>query len=203
MGSHILLPSTVSSSEELNMTPEQCADTLTKLQNGLQKYALERDVDTFLVDVTDGLPGLLALTVIKMNLRPGQSLEAYYMPGPTDRPDVISQFENFCHGLKVNFVFFPLKFLHATAKNTYLQKFQIASDAVDFNQVLRTMMIATRAQEVDGLVINPIVADLEDSDLLALAEYINQITPLIPNDLMILPKLEYKKTRFCPIIKIN
>ena len=65
---------------------EECEEVMKALIFGLQEYANKSGFKKFLVALSGGMDSALVLALVKMGLRPGQSLEAIYMPSIYSSP---------------------------------------------------------------------------------------------------------------------
>lgn len=138
-------------------TEEQCADILKALQFGLQEYAVKSGFKKFLVALSGGLDSALVLAIVKLSLRPGQDVEAVYMPSIHSAILSTQLCEEMCARLKIPLRHLPIKFLHSTVKNTFTQTFPDKFDGlVDENiqSRLRGALLYTRSNQTGAMVIN-------------------------------------------------
>ncbi len=136
---------------------EECLEVLKGLQFGLQEYARKSGFKKFLVALSGGMDSALVLAIAKLSLRPGQSVEAIYMPSIHSSPVSTQLSEDMCARLGISLSYLPIKFLHATVKNTFLQTFSEPFDGlVDENiqSRLRGTFLYTRSNQTGAMVIN-------------------------------------------------
>jgi hypothetical protein len=174
---------------------KECSWIVTKVQEDFQKFASEQGTSNFLVDLTEGLGPVLVLVIIKLSLKPGQILRAVFLPGletPTDR---IKKIEDLVKNLKIDLTYFPLKFLETTARKAGFEG--------GVHHHLRVAYVEGLAERDESLILNPLIGELSCEELNTLALYLNQISSLIPKDLLGEAKVEYKESRQCPIVNLR
>ncbi len=178
---------------------EECAEALKALTFGLQEYASKSGFKKFLVALSGGMDSALVLAIVKLGLKPGQSVEAIYMPSIFSAASSTELSETMCKGLGVPLAYFPIKFLHSAIKNaftnTFPEPFQGLTDE-NIQSRLRGTLLYTRSNQTDALVINTsnkselavgystqygdsvgaisILGDLYKTEVYRLAEYINK-----------------------------
>lgn len=185
---------------------EECAEVLLALQFGLQEYAGKCGFKKFLVALSGGIDSALVLAIVKLSLRPGQDVEAIYMPSIHSSTLSTNLCEEMCRRIKTPLRYLPIKFLHATMKNTFGQTFAEPFEGLVNENVqsrLRGTLLYTRSNQTNAMVINTsnkselavgystqygdsvgaisLLGDLYKSEVYQLCHYINQhFGPLIP-----------------------
>lgn len=177
---------------------EECAEVLSALKFGLQEYAAKNGFKKFLVALSGGMDSALVLAIAKLSLKPGQELEAIYMPSVFSSPLSTQLCEEMCRRIKVSLRYFPIKFLHAMVKNAFTQSFPETFDGLVDENVqsrLRGTLLYTRSNQTGAMVINTsnkselavgystqygdsvgalsLLGDLYKTEVYQLAEYIN------------------------------
>ena len=196
---------------ELN--DESCQEIIDALCFGLQDYAKKSFFKKFLVALSGGLDSALVLALAKISLKPGQELEAIYMPSEFSRDISYKASKLMCDKAKIPLLNLPLNDLH----NMCRQKFQIEvgdklQGVADENiqSRLRGMLLYARSNQSNALVINTsnkselavgystlygdsvgalsLLGDLYKSEAYQLAKYINRkYKNLIPDDIITRP----------------
>ncbi len=138
-------------------TDEECGDILKALQFGLTEYAGKSGFKKFLVALSGGLDSALVLAIVKLALRPGQELEAIYMPSIHSASLSTQLCEDMCLRLKIPLRHLPIKFLHSTVKNTFTQTFPEKFEGLIDENVqsrLRGTLLYTRSNQTGAMVVN-------------------------------------------------
>jgi NAD+ synthase (glutamine-hydrolysing) len=124
---------------------------------GLQEYASKCGFNKFLVALSGGIDSALVLTLAKLALKEGQTLEAIYMPSQFSATMSYDLSFELCKNLGVSLKTFSIKFLHSSVKNAYLDTFsEMLSGVADENvqSRLRGMLIYTHSNKTGAMVIN-------------------------------------------------
>ncbi len=178
---------------------EECADVLKGLMFGLQEYTQKNGFKKFLVALSGGMDSALVLAIVKLSLKPTQSLEAIYMPSVFSTSVSTELSEDMCRRIGIPLSYFPIKFLHSSIKNAFAQTFPDPFSGLTDENVqsrLRGTLLYTRSNQTGALVINTsnkselavgystqygdsvgalsLLGDLYKSEVFRLAEYINQ-----------------------------
>jgi NAD+ synthase (glutamine-hydrolysing) len=138
-------------------TNENCKEVLKALQFGFQEYAKKSGFSKFLVALSGGIDSTLVLAIIKLCLKPGQELEAIYMPSIYSSPISTQLSEELCQNLGIKLSYFPIKFLHAMVKNSFEQSFSEKFEGLTDENVqsrLRGLLLYTRSNQTGAMVIN-------------------------------------------------
>ncbi len=181
------------------LSDEECASVLEALIFGLQEYATKSGFKKFLVALSGGMDSALVLAIVKLGLKPGQELEAIYMPSQFSSPISTQLSEEMCKKLNIPLSYFPIKFLHSAVRNAFTQNFPDPfAGLVDENvqSRLRGTLLYTRSNQTGAVVINTsnkselavgystqygdsvgalsLLGDLYKSEVYQLSEYINK-----------------------------
>ncbi len=138
-------------------TEDECLEVLKALQFGLQEYAQKSGFKKFLVALSGGMDSALVLAITKLSLKPGQSVEAIYMPSIHSATLSTQLSEEMCRRLNIPLSYLPIKFLHSNVKNTFTQTFSEAFSGLTDENVqsrLRGMLLYTRSNQTGAMVIN-------------------------------------------------
>jgi NAD+ synthase (glutamine-hydrolysing) len=136
---------------------EECYDVFKGLIFGLQEYAIKAGFKKFLVALSGGMDSALVLALVKLGLRPGQSVEAIYMPSLYSSPLSTELCEKMCKGLGIPLSYFPIKFLHSAVKNAFTQTFSDPFEGLADENIqsrLRGTLLYTRSNQTGAMVIN-------------------------------------------------
>ena len=136
---------------------EECADVLKALQFGLQEYAKKSGFKKFLIALSGGMDSALVLAIAKLSLKPGQSLEAIYMPSMFSATLSTELCEDMCRRIGIKLRYFPIKFLHSAVKNAFTQTFEEPFQGLTDENVqsrLRGTLLYTRSNQTNAMVIN-------------------------------------------------
>jgi NAD+ synthase (glutamine-hydrolysing) len=136
---------------------EECEDVLKALTFGFQEYARKNGFKKFLIALSGGIDSALVLTIVKMGLTPGQSIEAIYMPSIYSSSLSANLSELICKNLQVPLSYLPIKFLHSMIRNTFTQSFaEPFSGIIDENvqSRIRGMLLYTRSNQTGAMVLN-------------------------------------------------
>jgi NAD+ synthase (glutamine-hydrolysing) len=136
---------------------EECLEVLRALQFGLQEYAKKSGFKKFLIALSGGIDSALVLAITKLCLRPGQSVEAIYMPSIHSASLSTQLCEEMCQKIEVPLSYLPIKFLHSAVKNAFTQTFtEIFTGLTDENiqSRLRGTLLYTRSNQTGAMVIN-------------------------------------------------
>lgn len=180
-------------------TDEECEEVMKALIFGLQEYATKSGFKKFLVALSGGMDSALVLALVKIALRPGQSVEAIYMPSVFSSPISTQLSEEMCKKIGIPLSYFPIKFLHSAVKNAFTQSFKDPFTGLTDENVqsrLRGTLLYTRSNQTGAMVINTsnkseiavgystqygdsvgaisLLGDLYKSEVYRLAEYVNQ-----------------------------
>ena len=136
---------------------EECLEVLKALQFGLQEYAQKSGFKKFLVALSGGMDSALVLAITKLSLKPGQSVEAIYMPSIHSASLSTELSEEMCRRLGIKLAYLPIKFLHSTVKNAFIQTFSDPFEGLIDENVqsrLRGTLLYTRSNQTGAMVIN-------------------------------------------------
>jgi NAD+ synthase (glutamine-hydrolysing) len=176
-----------------------CLEVLKALQFGLQEYASKSGFKKFLVALSGGIDSALVLAIVKLSLKPGQSVEAIYMPSVHSSGLSTELAQEMCRRLGIPLSYLPIKFLHSMVKNTFQQTFTDSFEGLTDENVqsrLRGMLLYTRSNQTGAMVLNTsnkselavgystqygdsvgaisLLGDLYKTEVFRLSAYINQ-----------------------------
>lgn len=138
-------------------TDEECEDVLSALKFGLQEYAGKSGFKKFLVALSGGIDSALVLAIVKLALKPGQEVEAVYMPSIHSASLSTQLCEDMCRKIRVPLWHLPIKFLHSTVKNTFTNTFPDRFEGLTDENIqsrLRGTLLYTRSNQTGAMVIN-------------------------------------------------
>lgn len=136
---------------------EECLEVLKALQFGLQEYAQKSGFNKFLIALSGGMDSAIVLAITKLCLKPGQSVEAIYMPSVHSATLSTQLCEEMCRRLNIPLSYLPIKFLHSAIKNTFTQTFSdpfIGLTDENIQSRLRGTLLYTRSNQTGAMVIN-------------------------------------------------
>lgn len=136
---------------------EELLEVFKALQFGLQEYARKSGFKKFLVALSGGMDSALVLAITKLSLKPGQSVEAIYMPSIHSASISTQLSEEMCRKMEIPLSFLPIKFIHAAVKNTFTQTFPEPFSGLTDENVqsrLRGTFLYTRSNQTGAMVIN-------------------------------------------------
>lgn len=134
-----------------------CALIWKALQFGLQEYARKSGFKNFLVALSGGMDSALVLSLIKSSLKPGQAVEAIYMPSIHSSPLSWDLSLALCERLGVGLVSMPIKFMHSNVKISFQSTFNDPFEGLTDENVqsrLRGMLLYTRSNQTGAMVVN-------------------------------------------------
>lgn len=195
------------------LSDEDCESLLRALSFGLQEYARKTHHKKFTIALSGGVDSALVVTLIKLALEEDQDLEAVYMPGLFSSPLSYELSSELCDRLQIRLRSLPIKFLHSSVKNAYLDAFgESMSGLADENiqSRLRGALIYARSNQKGSMVINTsnkseiavgystlygdsvgaisLLGDLYKTEVFRLCRYINQkYGQLIPEQIITRP----------------
>lgn len=153
--SRINFKDTVAHLEKLN--DNECQEIIAALGFGLQEYASKCGFNKFTIALSGGMDSALVLTIIRLSLKEGQSLEAIYMPSIHSSSLSYDLSLELCQKLGVPMKTLPIKFLHSTAKNLFGQTFNEPFEGLTDENIqsrLRGLLIYTRSNQTNSMVVN-------------------------------------------------
>ncbi len=190
-----------------------CQEMKEALQFGLQEYAGKTGFNKFTVALSGGMDSALVLTLIRLSLKKGQSLEAIYMPSQYSAGLSYDLSLALCTNLGVPLYTLPIKFYHATIKNNFNDIFGAPLEGLANENIqsrLRGTLLYARSNMINSLVVNTsnkselavgystlygdsvgaisLIGDLYKTEVYRLSQYINTLHPgLIPEGIITRP----------------
>jgi NAD+ synthase (glutamine-hydrolysing) len=211
----LMYPAWVKGSETHLKTwePDDCQSVFEALKFGLQEYAQKNGFKKFLIAFSGGVDSALVLAITKLSLKPGQSVEAIYMPSIHSSTLSYDLCYEMCQKLEVPLTSFPIKFLHSTVKNQFTQTFSESFEGLTDENIqsrLRGMLIYTRSNQTGAMVINTsnrselavgystqygdsvgalsILGDVYKTEVYQLCDHLNKLYPgIIPEKIITRP----------------
>lgn len=197
----------------LPLTDSESMEILEALKFSIQEYAKKSNMNKFLIALSGGMDSALVLTIIKLSLQRGQSIEAVFMPGFFSSSLSYDLATDLCRNLDVPLRLFPIKFIHSTIRNNYTDNFKNSLQGVADENIqsrLRGALIYARSNDTGAMVINTsnkselavgystlygdsvgafsLLGDLYKTEIFDLARFINKIHPgLIPGEIIARP----------------
>lgn len=202
------------------LSHQDCEQIINGMIFGLQEYALKQNFNKFLVELSGEINSAVVLTIAKLALKPGQELEAIYMPGLNSLPQSFELSAQLCQNLSLKLHSLPIKFFHSTIRLGIQDNLNSALEGVadeKLQQDLRGLIANTRSNQTGAMVLNSlslseiamgnftpygdsvgdlaILGDLYKSEVFQLAQHINHERPLIPQSILVKSskKLEVKQ----------
>ena len=197
----------------LPLTDAQLLEILEGLKFAVQDYATKTNMNKFLVALSGGMDSALVLTILKLSLKKGQSLEAIFMPGFFSSSLSYDLSTDLCRNLNVPLKLFPIKFIHSTIRNNYLDNLKNELQGVADENIqsrLRGALIYARSNDTGAMVVNTsnkselavgystlygdsvgalsLLGDLYKTEVFELAKFINKLHPgIIPEEIISRP----------------
>ncbi len=190
-------------------TDQDCEKVISSLCFGLQEYTSKCGFNSFTVALSGGMDSGLVLTLAKLSLRPGQTLEALYMPSQYSADLSTQLSQELCNQLDVPLTILPISDLHKEVDKHFEQYYeQPLSGLADENiqSRLRGALLYARSNQKGTMVINTsnkselavgystlygdsvgaisMLGDLYKSEVYDLANYIHRTRSLIPRGYM-------------------
>lgn len=172
---------------------------LEALKFGFQEYATRNGFHSFSLALSGGIDSALALTIMKLSLKPGQSIEAIYMPSKYSSDLSYELSLQLCQNLGIPLKTLPIKSLHTSTQEIFQQNFTESFQGLTDENVqsrLRGLFIYTRSNQIGSMVVNTsnkselavgystqygdsvgaisLLGDLYKTEVYRLARYINQ-----------------------------
>ncbi len=180
------------------LTQHKLDSILGAINLGLQDYAKKCGMNKFLIALSGGIDSALVLTLVKLFLKPGQEVEAIYMPSKFSAGLSWEISEKLCKNLGVKLHSVPIKFLHSSMQNLFQDSLSPLEGLADENiqSRLRGAILYARSNQTGAMVINTsnkseiavgystlygdsvgalsILGDLYKSEVFELAKHINK-----------------------------
>lgn len=139
------------------LSDEHCEEIIKALCFGVQEYAKKSFFKKFLVALSGGLDSALVLALLKISLRPGQELEALYMPSKFSRDISQTASKEMCQKASTPLEILPIDGVHDFCRNLIKSKLDkdltgLADENIQSR--LRGTLLFARSNQSDALVIN-------------------------------------------------
>ncbi len=197
----------------LPLSDSESLEILEGLKFAVQEYASKTNMNKFLVALSGGMDSALVLTIIKLSLKKGQSIEAVFMPGFFSSSISYDLSTDLCRNLNVPLKLFPIKFIHSTVRNNYVDNLKNELQGLADENIqsrLRGALIYARSNDTGAMVVNTsnkselavgystlygdsvgaisLLGDLYKTEVFELANFINKNYPgLIPEEIITRP----------------
>lgn len=181
------------------LSDHDCEVILAALGFGIHEYAKKSGFNKFLVALSGGIDSSLVLAIMKLFLKPNQSLEAIYMPGLFSSPLSWDLSLELCKKIGVPLHSVPIKFLHSAYRNAFREHLHAElKDLSDENiqSRIRGSLLYARSNQTNAMVLNTsnkseiavgystlygdsvgaisVLGDLYKTEIFELANYINR-----------------------------
>ncbi len=192
---------------------EELSEILEGLIFGIREYASKCCMNHFLVALSGGIDSALVLTIAKLALKEGQTLEAIYMPGLYSQEMSYDLSKLLCENLKIPLKCLPIKFIHKSLSLLYQDYMKTSlSPLADENiqSRIRGLLLYAHSNTKNLLVLNTsnkselavgystlygdsvgalsVIGDLYKSEVYDLARFINKsYNNLIPEKIITRP----------------
>ncbi len=186
-----------------------CKEVVDAISFGLVEFARKCRFNNFVVALSGGVDSTLVLTLAALALRSTDKLVAIYMEGKYSSNINISLCSKLCKNLGVPLLFSPIKFLHSTTRNLFLESLGELSDIADENMQsrLRSLILCTYSNSHNAMILNTsnkseiamgystlygdsvgalsIIGDLYKTEIYSICKYINTIEKnIIPMEII-------------------
>jgi len=182
-----------------DLTDEKCASLIQALGFGMQEYATKTGFNKFLIALSGGIDSALVVALVKLSLRPGQSLECLYMPSKFSAQISHDLSAEMCQKIQVPLKVFPIKFLHSTVNIAFQEAFGEQMHGLTDENIqsrLRGALLYGRSNQTGRMVFNTsnkselavgystqygdsvgalsVLGDLYKTEVISLCRYINK-----------------------------
>ncbi|MFT6070586.1 MAG: NAD+ synthase (glutamine-hydrolyzing) [Bacteriovoracaceae bacterium] len=139
------------------LTDEDCFQVFESLKFAFNEYSRKCGFNHFTIALSGGIDSALVLTLVKLSLKEGQSVEAIYMPSIYSREISWQYSDQLCERLGVKLKSLPIKFFHSVIKNGYRDGFGTELDGLADENIqsrLRGALLYARSNHQNTMVIN-------------------------------------------------
>ena len=194
----------------------ECSEVLEALILGISDYSQKNNISKFTIALSGGMDSSLVLVILKILKDRNQfpmEIEAVFMPGFFSSSLSYDLSYDLCRNIGVKLTTLPIKFIHSTIRNVYLDSFKTQMAGLSDENIqsrLRGALIYARSNEFGSMVLNTsnkselavgystiygdsvgalsVLGDLYKSEVFELARYINlQYNNMIPEDIITRP----------------
>jgi len=140
-----------------DLDEERCDEVIKALCFGVQEYAAKTGFSKFLIALSGGLDSALVLALLKLSLKPGQTLEAIYMPSKYSRQISQSASEEMCKDANIPFEVLPIISGHEHLKELFAKELGSPITGLTDENIqsrLRGLLLYARSNQTGALVIN-------------------------------------------------
>ena len=196
-----------------SLKDKECGEILQALSFGLQEYGTKNSMEHFLVGLSGGIDSTVVLAIAYLSKRPGQKVQALFMPGQFSSHLSYKVAEQVCRNFGIKLQSLSIKFLHKVIKSAYTETFKRPlADIGDENiqSRLRGALLYAHSNQTGAMVLNTsnkselavghstlygdsvgavsVLGDIYKSEVYRLAKYINQVHGnLIPQEAITRP----------------
>jgi len=174
-------------------------EAIDAISFGAMEYAQKNGFDKFLVALSGGIDSTIVLTLTKLALKPGQEVEAIYMPSQYSSSQSLELSQKLCNNLGIDLKILPIKFIHSVVRNRFNDNFKTPLEGVPDENIqarLRGALLYARSNQTGAMVFNTsnkseiavgystlygdsvgaisLIGDLYKSEIYQLAHYINK-----------------------------
>lgn len=194
----------------ITWSEEQMEELFVSLGLGIQSYAQKCGFNNFSIALSGGMDSALVTAIVSLFLRPGQYMEAIYMPGLYSASLSYDASFKMCQNLKIPFSTLPIKFIHKSIGMLFKDSFGGALESLADENIqsrLRGAFLYTRSNQINSMVLNTsnkseiavgystqygdsvgalsVLGDLYKTEVYQLANYLNKKYPgLIPEEII-------------------
>jgi NAD+ synthase (glutamine-hydrolysing) len=140
-----------------SLSEPELQELVLALTFSLQEYASKSGFKKYLVAFSGGIDSALVLALAKLALRPGEELEALFMPGLYSSTLSWDLAQKMCQKLKIKLHVSNIKFVHSTMKNLFRESFSKELEGLANENIqsrLRGLILYTRSNQTGAMVIN-------------------------------------------------
>ncbi|MBT5095236.1 MAG: NAD(+) synthase, partial [Halobacteriovoraceae bacterium] len=181
------------------LSDEECGEIIKALNFGISEYSQKCGFKNYLVALSGGMDSALVLTLLKLQQKTGQFIEAVYMPSEFSSTLSYDLSLELCQKLDIPLTYYPIKFLHSVMRNNFKENFGMPLNGLADENIqsrLRGNLIYARSNQTGALVLNTSnkselavgystlygdsvggispLGDLYKSEIFQIAEYINR-----------------------------
>ena len=139
------------------LAEDELAELVEALTFSLKEYAGKSGFKRYLVALSGGIDSALVLALAKLAMRPGEEVEAVYMPGLYSSTLSWDLAQKMCELLKIKMYVSNIKFAHSTFKNLFRESFNKELEGLANENIqsrMRGLILYTRSNQTGAMVIN-------------------------------------------------
>ena len=192
------------------LTDDDCKNIIKAICFGLQEYSNKCNFDRFTVALSGGIDSSLVLTLCKLAFNDSEKIEAIYMPGLYSATESYELSYQLAKSLNVKINTIPIKFLHSTFKNIFLQNTNKQIEGTtdeNLQSRIRGVLLYAQSNFANSMVLNTsnkseiavgystlygdsvgalsLIGDLYKSEVYQLSKFINKFyDDIIPQEII-------------------